>query len=199
MYRFNPRTFEYSFHADSSPNPRGTSFDYWGYHYATDEPSGRTYQVRPLGEGGFKMQTLLNNSTRPVTSSGILSSAHFPEENDGNFLIGSSGFRGIKQYALANDENGKPSGNGGTRPPLAQGHRNFHPTDKEIGDDGALYVSDWQNVITKHMSHNIRDPNRDKTHGRVYRITAKGRDLMKHVKIDGEPIPTLYHLRTRPT
>jgi hypothetical protein len=36
MYRFNPRTHEFSFHADNSPNPHGTSFDYWGYHYATD-------------------------------------------------------------------------------------------------------------------------------------------------------------------
>jgi len=197
MYRFNPRTFEYSFHATNSPNPHGISFDYWGYHYATDGTGGRAYQIRPDGEGGFKMQSLLNKAVRPVPSSGILSSAHFPEENNGNFLICNTiGFLGIKQYDLSGDADGNRQGTAVQDLLVSRKDRNFRPTDLEIGDDGALYVSDWQNVIIGHMQSNVRDPNRDKTHGRVYRITANGRDLMKHVKIDGEPISTLlYHLK----
>ncbi|MCA8996788.1 MAG: hypothetical protein KDA80_07380, partial [Planctomycetaceae bacterium] len=31
MYRFDPRTFVITPHAGNSPNPHGTSFDYWGY------------------------------------------------------------------------------------------------------------------------------------------------------------------------
>ncbi len=46
MYRFDPRRFTISRHADNSPNPHGTSFDYWGYHYATDGTGGKAYQVR---------------------------------------------------------------------------------------------------------------------------------------------------------
>jgi glucose/arabinose dehydrogenase/lysophospholipase L1-like esterase len=200
MYRFNPRTHEYAFHANNSPNPHGISFDYWGYHYATDGTGGRAYQVRPDGKGGFKMQSLLKKTVRPVPSCGILSSAHFPEANNGNFLICNSiGFLGIKQYTLGDDGNGNRQGTAVDDLLVSPKDRNFRPTDIEIGDDGALYVSDWQNVIVGHMQHNVRDPNRNKTHGRVYRITAKGRPLMKHVKIDGESIPTLLNHLKNPT
>ena len=72
--------------------------------------------------------------------------------------------------------------------------RNFRPTDFEIGSDGALYVSDWQNIIIGHMQHNVRDPSRDHKYGRVYRVTHEGRPLMKHIKVDGEPISRLLDL-----
>ena len=41
------------------------------------------------------------------------------------------------------------------------------------------------------MQHNIRDPNRDHAHGRIYRMTAVGRPLQKPVAIDGQPIAAL--------
>ena len=44
----------------------------------------------------------------------------------------------------------------------------------------------------------IRDPNRDKQHGRIYRITAEGRPLLKPVKIDGETIENLLAALTTP-
>ena len=195
MYRFNPRTHEYAFHANNSPNPHGVSFNHWGYHFATDGTGGRAYQVRPDGKGGFKMQTLLNKTVRPVCSSGILSSDHFPERNNGNFLICNSiGFLGLKQYTLATDDDGNVKGTQIEDLLISKKDRNFRPTDFEIGDDGALYVADWQNVIIGHMQHNVRDPNRNKTHGRIYRVTAKGRPLMKHVKVVGQPIPALLDL-----
>ena len=61
----------------------------------------------------------------------------------------------------------------------------------DIGDDGALYVSDWSNPLIGHMQHNIRDPSRDHSHGRIFRVTAIGRPLSQHVKIDGQPVPAL--------
>ncbi len=199
MYRFNPRTSEYAYHAGNSPNPHGISFDYWGYHYATDGTGGRAYQVRPDGKGGFKMQSLLNKTVRPVPSSSVLSSAHFPDRNNGNFIICNSiGFLGLKQYTLSDDGNGNRKGTAIEDLLVSKKDRNFRPTDIEIGDDGALYVADWQNVIVGHMQHNVRDPNRNKTHGRVYRVTAEGRDLMPHINIDGEPIDKLLdHLKNK--
>ena len=198
MYRFNPRTFKFSHHANNSPNPHGISFDYWGYHYATDGTGGRAYQVRPNGKGGFKMQTLLKKTVRPVCSSGILSSDHFPEENNGNFLIlNAIGFLGIKQYTMEYDDEGDVWGTE-THDLLVSDDRNLRPTDFEVGDDGALYVSDWQNVIVGHMQHNVRDPNRNKTHGRIYRVTYEGRPLSKHVKVDGQSIGDLLDLLKHP-
>ena len=198
MYRFNPRTFKFSHHANNSPNPHGISFDYWGYHFATDGTGGRAWQVRPDGKGKFKMQELLKKTVRPVCSSGILSSDHFPEENNGNFLICNAiGFLGIKQYTLAYDDEGDVWGTE-THDLLVSDDRNLRPTDFEIGGDGALYVSDWQNVIVGHMQHNVRDPNRNKTHGRIYRVTYEGRPLSKHVKIDGQSINKLLDLLKHP-
>lgn len=138
------------------------------------------------------MRRLLQHTVRPVSSSGILSSAHFPEKNQGNFLIlNTIAFLGIKQYTLAFDtETGDVNGTE-TDDLLVSNDPNFRPTDFEIGGDGALYVADWANAIIGHMQHNIRDPARDHAHGRIYRITVPGRPLQEHVDIDGRPLPEL--------
>ena len=211
MYRFDPRRFAISMHAGNSPNPHGTSFDYWGYHYATDGTGGRAYQVRPSGTG-FKMTELLKKEVRPVTASEVVSSAHFPESMQGDFLICNViGFLGIKHYRLDRNATtgavwGEPAGDELTvtkinadgsktedksRGLLMSGDKNFRPSDAIFGADGALYVSDWHNAIIGHMQHNVRDPNRDHKHGRIYRVTATGRPLQKPVAIDGQPIPAL--------
>ena len=194
MYRFNPRTYEYSFHAHNSPNPHGISFDEWGYHYATDATGGAAYQVRPTGDGEFVMRKLLDHSVRPVPSSTILSSDHFPEEMQGDFLIANSiAFLGIKQYSLdRNSETGDVYGTD-VGDLMSSSDPNFRPTDIEFGDDGAMYVSDWANAIVGHMQHNIRDPERDHEHGRIYRFFYPDRKLSSHVDIVGEPIESLLN------
>ncbi len=199
MYRFNPRTSEFSFHAPNSPNPHGISFDYWGYHYATDATGGSAYQVKDSADGTFSMRPLLKHTVRPVPSSGILSSAHFPARNEGNFLIlNVISFLGIKQYSLKVDPiTGNALGTE-TDDLLVSSDPNFRPVDFEIGDDGALYVADWSNSIIGHMQHNIRDPARDHSHGRIYRVTVPGRPLSGRVAIDGEPIPALLRALEHP-
>jgi azurin len=74
---------------------------------------------------------------------------------------------------------------------ILSGDKNFRPTDTIFGEDGALYVSDWQNAIIGHMQHNVRDPNRDDKHGRIFRLIYKNKPLQKPVKIDGEPLERL--------
>jgi len=199
MYRFNPRTYEFSFHAVNNPNPHGISFDYWGYHYATDGTGGAAFQVKPADDGGFEMRRLLQHTVRPVPSSGILSSAHFPDRNQGNFLIlNVIAFLGIKQYQLSFDtDTGDVTGRE-TSDLLVSTDPNFRPVDFEIGDDGAMYVADWANAVIGHMQHNVRDPARDHAHGRIYRITVPGRPLQEHVEIDGAPIPALLEALESP-
>jgi putative heme-binding domain-containing protein len=48
-----------------------------------------------------------------------------------------------------------------------------------VGPDGAIYLADWFNPIIGHYQASLRHPDRDKTHGRIWRITAKGRPLHK--------------------
>src|SRR5262249_57034885 len=52
--------------------------------------------------------------------------------------------------------------------------------------------------IIGHLQHHLRDPNRDRTHGRIYRITYEGRQLLKPAKIAGEPIEKLLDLLKEP-
>lgn len=207
MYRFDPRRYTIAFHAVNSPNPHGTSFDDWGYHYANDGTGGRSYQVVPE-KNGFAMRELLTKEVRPVAADEIVSSTHFPDEMQGNFLICNTiGFLGIKQYKLHREgyKEGDKAFKFGevwgtpTEEMLSSADKNFRPTDAIFGSDGALYVADWQNVIIGHMQHNIRDPNRDKKHGRVYRISHESRPLQKPVAIDGEPVAALLKNFSHPT
>ncbi len=45
-----------------------------------------------------------------------------------------------------------------------------------------------------HLQHNLREPNRDHSHGRIWRIKHKTRPLLEPAKIDGEPIASLLEL-----
>ncbi len=65
------------------------------------------------------------------------------------------------------------------KPILSSSDPNFRPVDLELAPDGSMYFIDWQNPIIGHLQHNLRDPSRDRTHGRVYRVTAKNRPLIK--------------------
>ncbi|NNM29775.1 MAG: hypothetical protein HKO57_09640, partial [Akkermansiaceae bacterium] len=192
MFRFDPRRYTVSFHAGNSPNPHGISFDYWGYHFATDGTGGRAYQVRPH-QKGFKMFELLKKQVRPVPANGVVSSAHFPDDMQQNFLIlNTIGFLGIKEYNLArNADDGTVWGEPANDHFIVSEDKNFRPTDMEFGADGALYFADWHNVIIGHMQHNVRDPNRDHQHGRIYRVTATGRPLQEDVPIAGESLGQL--------
>jgi mono/diheme cytochrome c family protein len=52
-------------------------------------------------------------------------------------------------------------------------------------------VVDWHNILIGHMQHNARDPLRDHSHGRIYRITYPSRPLVKPANISGAGIEEL--------
>ena len=185
VHRFNPRTFEFEFHFPIGPNPHGDVFDRWGYQFANDGTGGTGSYVN-LGKG-IGNKKWFKKRVRPVAATGILSSGHFPPENEGNFLICNTiGFLGVLQHEVEFD--GADITATEIEPILYSSDQNFRPSDVEVGGDGALYVSDWHNTLIGHMQHNMRDPNRDHEHGRIYRVTAKGRPLTKPAKMKGQPI-----------
>ncbi len=196
-YRLDPRRHTIAFHASNSPNPHGTSFDNWGYHYANDGTGGRSYQVRPQGNG-FKMFPLVKKEVRPVAADAIISSSNFPDEMQQDFILCNTiGYLGLKRYKLHRDgfpeKKYKQGEVWGTPTPdlLRSDDKNFRPSDTVFGADGALYISDWHNLIIGHMQHNIRDPHRDKKHGRIFRMVYTKKPLQKPVKIAGASINEL--------
>ena len=70
----------------------------------------------------------------------------------------------------------------------------FIPVDCKCGPDGALYICDWYNPVKGHAQYSLRDTRRDKTSGRIWRVTKKGAKLQEPVKIAGEPVEKLLEL-----
>lgn len=185
VYRFDPRTFEIDFHFPIGPNPHGDVFDRWGYQFANDGTSGTGSYVN-IGHG-VGNKHWFKKRVRPVAATGLLSSSHFPERFQGNFLICNViGFLGVLQHEVK--YNGADITAEEIDPIVYSDDPNFRPSDLEVGGDGALYISDWHNALIGHMQHNMRDPNRDDTHGRIYRVTYKGRELLEPPKMKGKPI-----------
>lgn len=185
VHRFNPRTFEVEFHFPIGPNPHGDVFDQWGYQFANDGTTGVGCYVN-IGRG-VSSKPWFSKRVRPVAATGLLASSHFPDKNQGNFLVCNTiGFLGVLQHEVK--YNGAEITAREIEPILVSSDPNFRPSDLEIGADGALYVADWANAIIGHMQHNMRDPNRDHAHGRIYRVTAKDRPLVKPVRLKGKPI-----------
>ena len=64
----------------------------------------------------------------------------------------------------------------------------FRPVNMEFGPDGCLYVADWYNKIVSHNELPTTHPDRDKSHGRIWRI--------RHESQKPRKVPNFYEVRT---
>ncbi len=116
-----------------------------------------------------------NGNGRKCSNGDIVGNAHFPDALQGALIAG--GYLNNAIWALKIKEDGAGFALEDLPPLLKSTSRSFRPVDAKFGPDGALYIADWSNPIIGHYQASFRDPNRDKTHGRIWRITAKGRPL----------------------
>jgi glucose/arabinose dehydrogenase len=204
IYRFEPRTGKFERYAPYPfANPHGRVFDYWGNDIITDATGNNSY-FGPAISGFLEypakhatVKEFWNRPSRPCAGTGLISSRHFPDEFQGNFLdCNVIGFQGI--YRVKVSENGAGLGGQTIEDLVKSDDPNFRPVGVSVAPDGSIYFLDWSKPLIGHMQHHIRDPNRDKTHGRIYRITYEGRPLLKPVAIDGQPIEKLLDLLKEP-
>ncbi|MGH7199285.1 MAG: PVC-type heme-binding CxxCH protein, partial [Planctomycetaceae bacterium] len=199
-YRYEPRTEKLDVFASYGyANPWGVVFDNWGQTFIADASGGANYFATAFsGDVDFPhkhraMQQFLVKQWRPTSGCELVSSRNFPDETQGDYLLNNViGFHGVLRYRMREEGSGFAADP--VEPLVQSSDRNFRPVDLQFGPDGALYLCDWFNPLIGHMQHSLRDPNRDKNHGRIWRVHYTGRPLVEPAKIDGRPVPELLDL-----
>ncbi|MFP6575863.1 MAG: PVC-type heme-binding CxxCH protein [Pirellulaceae bacterium] len=222
IWRYEPRTEKFAVHVSLAfANPWGHVFDRWGQDFVADASPGRSYWVAPIsgrmdyplkhpggsqhrriakqtgGDPKYSFPTFYPKRTRPSAGCELISSRHFPAAVQGNFLLANCiGDRAILNHRVS--EKGSGFEGKEVTPLVSCSDGNFRPIDMQFALDGSLYIVDWHNALIGHLQHNLREPNRDHSHGRIWRITYKGRALVKPPKIAGEPVAALLPLLDAP-
>jgi glucose/arabinose dehydrogenase/lysophospholipase L1-like esterase len=200
VFRYEPKSEKFNvFVSYSFANPWGHVFDRWGQNFIADASGGANYFAAPFsGDLDFPrkhpgLKQFLVKQWRPTCGNELVSSRNFPDEMQGDYLLNNCiGFQGVLQYRMKEDGSGFSADP--VTPLLRSADPNFRPVDLQFGPDGALYVLDWYNPLVGHMQHSVRDPNRSKTRGRIWRIKYTGKPLVEPAKIAGEPIEKLLDL-----
>jgi putative heme-binding domain-containing protein len=200
IWRFRPASLELEVFVKGMCNPWGHAFDRWGQSFGTDGAGsdgihylmpGATYPHFPTGERNFPG---LNPGHPKYCAHEILSGRHLPDDWQGNILANDFRANRIARFEISDDGSGFAAK---LLPDfIASTDRAFRPVDIRMGPDGAIYVADWYNPIINHGEVGFRDPRRDKTHGRIWRVTATGRPLVPRPRLAGAPVGELLeHLR----
>ncbi|MCP4857296.1 MAG: c-type cytochrome [Fuerstiella sp.] len=163
-------------------NPWGIAFGNWGEPFVksngttigellpTMVSSDRisSYWGGNMAIGGTRIKSMIIE---------FAESPHLPDDIQGEMLIAGYFARDVNRLTREVDSSGHRLS---LQPNLVtSSHNAFRPVDIRIGPDGAIYIADWFNPIIGHYQASFRHPDRDKTHGRIWRVTAKGRPLAK--------------------
>jgi len=167
-------------------NPWGHVFDRWGQSFTTDGAYGEGINYifpgatfRCLPDQLPRILKGLNPGQPKQCGLEIISGRHFPDEWQGNMIT--NDFRGhrVNRFAITEQASGYASRQ---MPDLiSSSNGSFRPVDVNMGPDGALYLADWFNPIIQHGEVDFRDARRDQVHGRIWRISAKGREKTPQV------------------
>ena len=195
IWEFRPETMELGVFIRGLVNPWGHHFDRWGQSFATDGAGGEGinyclpgayYSTAP---DAVRVLPGLNPGSPKDCGLEVVSGRHLPESWQGNLLT--NDFRGnrVCRYILSDDGAGFASREQAEL--IRTPHMAFRPIDVKLGPDGAIYIADWYNPIIQHGEVDFRDPRRDHTRGRIWRVTAKGRPLVPRPKLVGASIAAL--------
>ncbi len=206
VWRFDPRTQRLTVCSHASfANPWGHAFDDWGASVLADASGGDsfafshvttafTWPDKPRRPGAFL------NRGRPTAGAEMIAGRHFPEDVQDTILVNQSiGFHGTRWDRVVSEPG--TSGFRAERMPqdlLASRDVNVRPVALEIGPDGTLVIVDWCNPIIGHMQYSLRDPRRDASHGRIWRVRHAERPLVEPPDVAGADVPALLEVLRLP-
>jgi putative heme-binding domain-containing protein len=196
LWRLRPRLLKLDgfYGSEHEPqNPWGWVFTDWGEPIViAGNNSSHIYPVPGLVvDHRDDAPTLIwkDGNGRKCSNGDIVGTTHFPEAWQGALIAG--GYINNTVWALKIKDDSAGFALEDLPPLIKSTSRNFRPVDAKFGPDGALYIADWYNPIIGHYQASFRDPNRDKTHGRIWRVTAKGRPLTPVPQLASATIPQL--------
>ena len=183
VFRFDPRDQQLEIRYRGWVNAWGHQFDPYGQPFVTDGAGfqgiswaipGATYFT--LAPARRQLASISPGNYPKFSGLEIIHSAHFPADWQGDFIT--ADFRAHRVVRFKATDQGSAYVTREMPDVMRSTDASFRPLDAKLGPDGALYLADWSNPIIQHGEVDFRDPRRDKEHGRIWRITAKGRALI---------------------
>ena len=197
IWQFRPETMRLEVFARGWVNTWGHTFDRWGQSFATDGAGGEgiNYVVPgasyPAVFGVPRILHGLNPGSPKYCGLEMIDGRHLPDDWQGNLIT--HDFRGHRVCRFVLSEDGSGFAARQQQDLISSNHVAFRPIDVKQGPDGAIYIADWYNPIIQHGEVDFRDPRRDHTHGRIWRVTAKGRKPLAKPKLVGADVASLLN------
>lgn len=204
IWRFRPTSLQLEIFCRGFVNPWGHHFDFWGQSFATDGAYGEGINyvfpgaVYVTAPGATRRVVGLNPGSPKHCGLEIISGRHFPDDWQGNMITNDFRANRVCRFVVTERDNGAGYISRQESELIRTTHVAFRPVDVKMGPDGALYIADWYNPIIQHGEVDFRDPRRDHVHGRIWRVTAKGRPLVPRARIVGAPVGGLLELLKAP-
>jgi len=185
IWRFQPDSLALDVFARGWVNAWGHAFDPWGRSLVTDGAGSEGINYGFPGAAYFtavgtpRILHGMNPGSPKYCGLEFLGGRHLPADAAGQLVTADFRANRVCRFRLGEHGSGFTSEQ---LPDLVHSRRvTFRPIDMKMGPDGALYIADWYNPIIQHGEVDFRDERRDRTHGRIWRVTAKGRPLMPRV------------------
>lgn len=172
-------------------NPYGVVFDDYGQPIMVAGNGQGVYYMAPamIRTRHFLQYAQIWTKTNKLAGADILETAALPDSVQGVMVAG--GFLNNAVYWFQILEDGAGFRVKDLPALIVSSSPVFRAVDVRVGPDGAIYIADWYNPIIGHYQASFRHPDRDKAHGRIWRVTAKGKAVVKPPKLDSMPTAQL--------
>ncbi|MDB6053825.1 MAG: putative rane-bound dehydrogenase protein, partial [Verrucomicrobiales bacterium] len=182
IWRLNPRTLK----LESFLNENGAGLNCWG---VTFDDYGQLFHASGADFAIWHSTPALVNTLQPLnlgsgfaiskgksTEPEFLGSSALPDDLHGVLLKSIFFTSEVGLYRLKANGSGYLSEDIGDL--ISSSNPEFRPLETRMGPDGAIYICDWLNPVIGHYQASYRDPRRDHSHGRIWRMTANGKQSL---------------------